>query len=195
MKRWTLKGRLSPIDLDEIAALLKSGGVVLMPTDTIYGLHATIGSTGVARIVNIKGRDDQKPFVTIAASIPQIEALGTRVPRVLHDVWPAPLTAILQRGKGTIAVRVPDVVWLRLLLEQSGPLISTSANRSGESPITFIDQLGDDALEALDGLIDGGQLEGKPSAIVDFTGSEPRLVREGDPRFAQKLRKTLRKYL
>ena len=195
MKRWTTTTAPSPAEIEEIAVLLRGGGVVLMPTDTIYGLHAMHGSDGVARIVHFKGRDEKKPFVTIAGSIAQVESLGLSVPDGLRELWPAPLTAILQRREGTIAVRVPDLAWLRTLLEKSGPLISTSANRSSEPPITSPSDLPEASQNALDGIVDQGPRQGKPSAIVDFTGARPRVVREGDPRFTQKLRKTLRKNL
>jgi tRNA A37 threonylcarbamoyladenosine synthetase subunit TsaC/SUA5/YrdC len=90
---------------------------------------------------------------------------------------------------------VPDLAWLRTLLGRTGPLVSTSANRSGEPPITSPDDLAHDLQNALDGIVDGGRREGKPSAIVDFTGDEPRVLREGDSRFAQILWKSLRKSL
>jgi len=195
VRRWVIADSPSTLQVEEIGALLRSGGVVLMPTDTIYGLHALAGSDAVARIVQIKGRDENKPFVTIAASASQIEALGVTVPAIVRDLWPAPLTAILRRGTSTIAIRVPDLEWLRSLLEKSGPLVSTSANRAGEPTITSADDLSSALLEALDGVVDGGRREGKPSAIVDFTGDVPRILREGDSRFTQKLRKSLRKCL
>jgi tRNA A37 threonylcarbamoyladenosine synthetase subunit TsaC/SUA5/YrdC len=78
------------------------------------------------------------------------------------------------------------------LLEQTVPLVSTSANRSGEPPISSPDLLARDLQNALDGLLDAGPMSGEPSAIVDFTGDEPRFIREGNPAFAQDLRKTLR---
>jgi len=106
------------------------------------------------------------------------------------------LTAILSTTAGsTIAARVPALSWLRTLLAKTGPLISTSANRSGEPPVTTPQALAHDLQSQLDALVDAGSVEAKPSTIVDFTGSEPRLVREGDPGFAQILRKSLRKPL
>lgn len=198
MKVWQVEGAPSPEQMDEIAAKFRNGGVILMPTDTIYGLHAIAGSDGVARIANLKNRDESKRFVTIAASIDQVRAMGLHVPTVLKDIWPAPLTAILQSGgepPQSIAVRVPDLAWLRSLLERTGPLISTSANRSGEPPITFPGELAHDLQNALDGTVDAGRRDGKASAIVDFTGERPRVIREGDSRFAQFLWKTLRKRL
>lgn len=196
MKRWRVDGDPSGGVLDELADVLRSGGVALLPTDTIYGLHAiATNEDATARIRAMKGRGDDKPFVVIASSIEQLRAFGAIVPEQLSGIWPAPLTAILSRGEATIAARIPDLEWLRSLLNRTGPLVSTSANRSGEPPITSPEALANDLQNGLDALLDQGPREGKPSTIVDFTGDEPKLIREGDPAFAQFLRKTLRKAL
>ncbi len=196
MKRWRVDGDPSGDVLDELAEMLRTGGVALLPTDTIYGLHAlATDERAVARIRAMKGRDGDKPFVIIAASVEQLRTLGVGVPEQLSGIWPAPLTAILTSGESTIAARIPDLEWLRALLDRTGPLVSTSANRSGEPPVTSPEALANDLQNGLDALLDQGPREGKPSTIVDFTGAEPRLVREGDPAFAQFLRKTLRKAL
>src|SRR5262249_26072151 len=154
----------SDTQIAEVAQLLLGGGIVLMPTDTIYGLHAL--PKAASRIAEIKGRDEAKRFVTIAASADQ---LAVDVPAVLRTLWPAPLTAILRSGASTIAVRVPDLAWLRTLLEKTGPLISTSANKSGEAPVNDPSELPAAFRERIDGLVDGGRRGGKASAIVDFT--------------------------
>jgi L-threonylcarbamoyladenylate synthase len=196
MKRWRVDGEPSDDVLDEIADVLRAGGVALLPTDTIYGLHAVAANEeAVARVRSMKERGDQKPFVIIAASAEQLEPLGVTVPNALREIWPAPLTAIFASGATTIAARVPDLAWLRALLDRTGPLISTSANRSGEPPITTPEMLAQDLFEALDAVLDAGPREGQPSTIVDFTGDEPRIVREGDPGFSQFLRKRLWKAL
>ena len=182
--------------LGEIAMTLAQGGVVLLPTDTIYGLHALAGDAeAVARVAEIKGRDRQKPFVVLAATAEQIRDLGAIVPAVLWKIWPAPVTAVLQKRNGTIAARIPALPWLLALLKRTGPLVSTSANPSGEQPITHPVQLGSAFLSRLDGVLDQGVAAGEPSVIVDFTESSPRVIREGEPVFTQKLRKTLRKSL
>jgi len=196
MKRWRIDGEPSANVLDEIAEVLLAGGVALLPTDTIYGLHAmATNEQAVARIRSMKERGDDKPFVVIASSVEQLENLGATIPDALGDIWPAPLTAIVAAGERTIAARIPDLPWLRALLDRTGPLVSTSANRSGEPPITTPEVLADDLRDALDALLDAGPREGQPSTIVDVTGEEPRFIREGDPGFAQFLRKTLRKEL
>jgi len=195
-------------EIDDIASIFGEGGVALLPTDTIYGLHAlATDSAAIERLAMIKGRDDGKPFVVIGAGDDQLEQIGIAfrpdVRTVLTSVWPAPLTAVLplsrpvaaSRGAASLAVRVPNVAWLRDLLSRSGPLASTSANRSGEPPISTPNQLDPELQNRLDLLVDIGVFEGEPSMIVDFTGDEPRLIRQGASSFAQKVWKTLRKSL
>jgi tRNA threonylcarbamoyl adenosine modification protein (Sua5/YciO/YrdC/YwlC family) len=208
-RRWSFEGEPTAAQLDEIAEVLLAGGVVLLPTDTIYGLHALAADeAAVARIAELKGRDDQKPFVVLGASLAALEAIGidAALPEVrtaLEALWPAPLTAILplgrpvaaSRGTASLAVRVPDLAWLRSLLQRTGPLASTSANRAGEPPIESPETLARTLLDGLTGLADAGLLSGEPSAIVDFTGPEPRVLREGRHLFTQKVWKTLRKSL
>ncbi|HMC22671.1 MAG TPA: L-threonylcarbamoyladenylate synthase [Thermoanaerobaculia bacterium] len=195
MKRWVVRGSPGAAEIEEIAAVIRSGAVILMPTDTIYGLHAMATDESAARIAQIKDRDEVKRFVTIAASIEQLESLGAEVPPVLRDIWPAPLTAVIRRGAQSFAARVPDLQWLRDILQRTGPLISTSANRTGEAPIVEPADLSPELLREINAIVDAGRREGKASAIVDFTGTEPRFIREGEPRFTQMLRKTLMKNL
>jgi L-threonylcarbamoyladenylate synthase len=193
----------SAAQLDEIAHALLGGDVVLMPTDTIYGLHAVAtNDDAVARIAELKGRDETKPFLVLAPSIDALTPLGISADRDLLNrlgsVWPAPLTAILplvrpiaaSRGASTLGVRIPDLLWLRSLLERTGPLASTSANRSGEPVVDRPSALSDD-LRSRVSIVDGGVRTGEASAILDLTGIEPNLIREGDPLFTQKLRKSL----
>jgi L-threonylcarbamoyladenylate synthase len=195
-------------DVAAVARVVSEGGVALLPTDTIYGLHAlATNDAAIAKLAGMKGRDDGKPFIVLAASIEQAETIGARFPpqtrEILRQYWPGPLTAIVllneaiaaSRGASTIAVRVPELAWLRDLVARTGPLASTSANRSGEPPIHDPKLLSHDLQERIDVVIDGGSLEGKPSTIVDFTGDEPRFIREGESLFTQKVWKTLRKSL
>jgi len=199
---------LAPLARDKLTRILRGGGIVLLPTDTIYGLH-TMATDGhaIERLANIKGRDEGKPFVVVGASIDQLIEIGIAVrPQlrtILASLWPAPLTAILplslpvaaSRGAESLAVRVPDLQWLRDLTMRTGPLASSSANRSGEPPISSPGEIASDLQMRLDGIVDQGLRTGEPSTIVDFTSDEPKLIREGNPVFAQKLRKTLWKSL
>lgn len=204
MRRWYIKDVPSALQLNEIAGLLRGGSVLLLPTDTIYGLHClATDQAAVDRIAEIKGREDTKPFIVLASSVAQLTDLGIEAEidllRRLDSIWPAPLTAILplrqpipaSRGASTLAVRIPALPWLRDLVSRTGPLVSTSANRSGEPPIESPIALARDLHDRLDAVVDGGPRTGEPSAILDLTGTEPRFIREGDPAFTQKVWKTL----
>ena len=200
MRRWHIDKSPTSLQLKEIADALAGGAVVLLPTDTIYGLHAVASNEeAVAKIVDMKGRDDKKPFIVLASSTAQFPDLGiTASPEIVNalgTIWPAPLTAILPRMSGsTLAVRIPAVDWLRALIERTGPLVSTSANRSGEPAVDRPAALAHDLQNRLD-IVDGGVRGGEPSAILDLTVPEPRFIREGDPFFTQKVWKSLRKSL
>ena len=198
-RRWHIGEAPTSLQLNEIANALASGSVVLMPTDTIYGLHAVAANEdAVARIAEMKGRDETKPFIVLAASVSQFPDLGItaspEIVKALDSIWPAPLTAILPRGGKTIAVRIPALEWLRALVERTGPLVSTSANRSGEPAVDRPSALAPDLQNDL-AIVDGGVRSGEPSAILDLTGDEPQFIREGHPSFTQKVWKTLRNSL
>ena len=207
-RRWQIGDAPSTLQRNEIAKILSNGAVVLMPTDTIYGLHAlATNEDAVARVADIKGREETKPFIVLASSIEQLAPLGVIAERetldALASIWPAPLTAILplrepiaaSRGASTLAVRIPALEWLRELVARTGPLVSTSANRSGERAISDPNFLARDLQERLDAIIDGGVRNGEPSAILDLTSGEPHFLREGEESFTQKVWKTLRKTL
>ena len=208
MRRWYIKEAPTAVQITEIAELLAEGEVLLLPTDTIYGLHAlATDAAAVDRIAELKGREDTKPFIVLAASIGQLTDLGVEAPidllRKLDAIWPAPLTVILplatpipaSRGASTLAVRIPALGWLRELVSRTGPLVSTSANRSGEPPVQSPSSLARDLQNALGAIVDGGPRTGEPSAILDLTAAEPRFIREGPHSFTQNVWKTLRNSL
>jgi L-threonylcarbamoyladenylate synthase len=205
---WSVDAEPPADVVHSLAEMMQRDRIALLPTDTIYGLHAMATSEpAVARIVSIKGREEEKPFVVLGASIEQLERLGVRFDararRVVEELWPGPLTAVLplnqpiaaSRGALSLAVRVPDLPWLRDLLALTGPLASTSANRSGLPPISTPGDISPDLKSRIDAIVEAGRREGKPSSIVDFTGAEPQFIREGESFFTQKVWKTLRKSL
>jgi L-threonylcarbamoyladenylate synthase len=194
---------------ETISALLRSGEVVILPTDTLYGLHCSaISEEGVEKIFALKERERGKPLLVLAASIEQAkEELGAiideRDERVLRAIWPAPLTAVLRlkkalpasAGASTLAVRIPQLDWLRELIQISGPVTSTSVNVSGEPALYTMTGLPEKVKKGVAAVIDCGPLRGEPSTLVDFTGELPRVLREGAFRFTQDLWKTSRKSL
>jgi len=178
------------------AAVLRGGGIVAYPTDTLYGLAANPASAAaMAQLYRIKGRPVDLAIPLIASGIAQIEAaggaLGPATRRLAEAFWPGPLTLVIpawpgldpsvHAGRGTVAIRVPDHPVACMLAEACGwPITATSANKSGE-PSTMAPEAVRLALAAdLDGLIDGGPSPGgPPSTIVDAAGGAPRLLRAG----------------
>ncbi len=184
--------------LDDGGALaaLAQGEVVLLQTDTLPGLHARLDRpAALAAISQLKGRAPGQTLLVIAATTEDALALtGPVAPAVaafLARCWPGPFTAILPArcdlpravvagdDPGTVAVRVPEPAALRRLLAASGPLASTSANRTGEAPAG--DLAG--AARAFPALSVWGGFRGPglaaASAMIDLTGDGPRLLRPG----------------
>ena len=206
---WRFEDEPTSLQIAEIARALEGErGVLLLPTDTIYGLHARAAdSSAVQRIADMKGRDDIKPVIVLASAIDDLRELGVTASEAtfaaLDAIWPAPLTVILpltrplpaSRGAMTLAARIPALAWLRDLVARTGPLVSTSANRSGEPPIHSPADLARALHDSVDGIADSGVLMREPSAILDLTSTEPRFIREGDHSFTQNVWKTLRKTL
>ncbi len=179
-------------ELSGLRRLLAGGGVAAIPTETFYALAADPGSErGVARVIEIKGRDDGKPLLVLFAERAQLHRLGVETPAAILDrffrIWPAPLTVVLpirapipaSRGGATLAVRMPEAPAVRELLTAVGPLTGTSANRSGAPPLARPDDVAR-ALPELDLLVDGGPTPGgEPSTIVDATADPARVIRSG----------------
>jgi len=186
-------------DADVIAGaveLLRQGGVVAYPTDTLYGLAADPASQrAVEELYRIKGRQVDQAIPLVAADVAQLErcaGLLSPVARLLGTcLWPGPLTLIvpawaglspvLHGGTGTVAIRVPaHPVACALARAFGAPITSTSANRSGQpatdSPDVVRASMGNDLAAILDA---GRSPGGLPSTIVDVLGERPRLVRPG----------------
>jgi len=182
--------------LAEAVAVLKGGGLVVYPSDTVYGLAAAASDEqAVRRAFVVKGRDAQKAVSLLLANAADLEPLCTEVPllaRVLADrYWPGPLTLVLRRspafhsaalgGGNTVAVRVPDHPFLRELIRAVGePITGTSANRSGRPACRSAQEAEQELGGAVDLIIDGGpSREGPESTVVSLTGSLPVVLREG----------------
>jgi L-threonylcarbamoyladenylate synthase len=188
--------------LDAALAHLRDGGVVALPTETVYGLAAALHRPeGVERIFALKGRPEEKALPWQAASLPQAEAAGFRFSgparRVAERFWPGPLTLVLPRPAScppwfapdsrAVALRIPDHGVALALLEGHGDALAvTSANRSRERECLDAHEVGAVFADVLDLLvIDGGAAPGGvPSTVVDASGEEPVLLREGSLAFA-----------
>jgi L-threonylcarbamoyladenylate synthase len=183
--------------LAEAAAALRAGHLVVIPTDTVYGVAVDPTTPGAAdRLFSAKGRSRGVPLAVLVASPEAGLALASPPPgrsdvaaRLAHAHWPGPLTLVVTRGPGwaadlgdtgeTIGVRCPDHGWVRELCRLVGPVATSSANRHGEAPAATAVQaaamLGSDV--AL--IIDGGSCGGEPSTVVDVSNEPPRVLRQG----------------
>jgi L-threonylcarbamoyladenylate synthase len=182
--------------IEEAATWIRNGGVVAIPTDTLYGLACDpFRADGVARVFAVKGRAAERALPLIAADAAQVAAhLGTLPPlgvRLAERFWPGPLTLILVApasvardvtgDTGTVGVRVPaDDVARAIAAACERPITATSANLSGGPPTADPDEVERTLGDRVDLLIDTGRTRGgPPSTIVDVTSTEPRLVRAG----------------
>ncbi len=172
--------------LDAAAGALEADDVVLLPTDTVYGLAALRRSApAVDRLYELKGRPAAVPIAVLVASYEQALELvappSDAVRRLVEAYWPGPLTVVLAARDGgpTIGVRCPDHPFVRDLAARVGPLSTTSANRHGApTPSAAAD-----AAAALTGevglVIDGGVIAGTASTVVDGTDDALAVLREG----------------
>lgn len=177
-----------PAALADAAAILKRGGLVAFPTETVYGLGADAASEqALARLTRVKGRPPNKPYSLHLHSADQVRGLVTTVPpaaqRLMTRFWPGPLTIVLPTGRGaTVGLRLPDHPIARAFLQACGdPVVAPSANRSGSPPPTdaaeVLAALGDE----VDCVLDAGPSRlGRESTVVEI-GLDGRLtvLREG----------------
>ncbi|MDD4102764.1 MAG: L-threonylcarbamoyladenylate synthase [Kiritimatiellae bacterium] len=177
----------TPGTLAEAARLLNNGGVVVLPTDTVYGIAAhPAHPAAVARIRVIKGRADDKPVALLASGIQAVTAFGAAMPpaarKLAETYWPGALTMVLPCGQVYEGFRVPDHPFTRALLEAcGGTLRVTSANLSGSMPaLSAAAALRDVGLEA-DMVIDGGiSPEGVASTVIRVSeDGAVQILREG----------------
>lgn len=181
--------------LREVADTILSGGVMVYPTDTIYGLGCDVFSKeAIKRISTIKKRDPNKPFSFVCSDISQISQfafVSNWAYRLINRIMPGPYTVILEARKtsipkkmigkrNTVGVRIPDHPICRSLVEIIGhPIISTSVNLTGSEPLTDPVMLPESFEKYIDVVISVGPLVSDPSTVVDLTGDEPVLIREG----------------
>jgi len=178
------------------AEVVRRGGVIAYPTETVYGLGAdAFDPEAVGRVYQIKGRDLGKAILLIAAELQGVEELVEEIPpvarRLMEKFWPGPLTLVFRAsarvpkellGEGrTIGVRIPGSRLCRELVREAGvPLTSTSANRSGQPNPRKADEVLRALGESIDLVLDGGPTPSAvPSTVVEVSSGEARLVRPG----------------
>jgi L-threonylcarbamoyladenylate synthase len=182
-------------DLETGISILKKGGVIAFPTDTVYGLGAdAFNSVAVQRIYEIKDRSESNPFPLLIADVKQLNALAEPVPELAWFLakrfWPGGVTLVLSKedtvpahlaSGPTIAVRIPNHPGCLALLEHlAGPLVGTSANVSGQPAALTADEVRQQLGDRIDLIIDGGRCPGgKESTVVDITREPPVVLRQG----------------
>ena len=182
--------------IEEISQCLLNGGVALLPTDTVYGLAASpLHPKAVARIFSLKARPQTHNLPIMVASASDIAALGVdmndNVQKLLaSDYVPGDITMVVGfkstpsvswlEGREEVAIRIPNHPKMLAILEKTGPLLVTSANRHGNptTPLTVAEVLAD-LTDAPDLAIDGGIVENIPSTIVNCHSTPPVIERSG----------------
>ena len=171
-------------------------GVVVIPTDTLYGLAADVFSApALERVFNIKARPPGLALPVLVSGWDQVEAVAQDFPKAARDLakrfWPGPLTLVLPKaleipdrvtgGRDTVAVRMPDhQVPLELARQLGRPITGTSANRSGEQDLITLEAVEAELGADVDYIIRSGPApEGSPSTVVELTAGAPRLLRQG----------------
>jgi L-threonylcarbamoyladenylate synthase len=194
--------------ITEAASAIRAGGLVVYPTETVYGLGADARSNkAIKKIFKLKGREAKKPIPIAVNSIgmtrqiaelnPVAEVLFTFLPGPLTIVAPArsSVSKLITAGTGKVGIRVPNhPVALKLIDFVGGPITSTSANLSGKpAPLTVreaLEQIG----KSVDVALDAGKCKlGIPSTVVDATSKRPKVLRRG-PISEEEIRKVLSKF-
>ena len=183
-------------ELDKAFAALDNGGVVVFPTDTLYGLGADVFSLpALQRIFAIKGRPAELALPVLVAGLDQVESvalpMSNQAQELAERFWPGPLTLVMRRspelpdlvtgGADTVAVRMPaHRIPLALARRLGRPITGTSANLSGQPDLLDLDSIENQLGNLVDYIIRSGPPpEGTGSTVVDITRNKPRLLREG----------------
>jgi len=179
--------------LTDAVEAIRAGRPVVLPTDTVYGLCAdSENEAAAAEVSRLKGRGERQPIAILARDV---DGLLERVPeldeRVLRVLLPGPYTLILPNPArryawltgerpDTIGVRVPELPAAAAeVLDEVGAVLATSANAHGGSDPKRLGDVPEAIRSACGALVDAGELAGTPSTVVDLTGDEPRILREG----------------
>lgn len=176
--------------MDLAEHLKHPGEIAVIPTDTVYGVVARAADPeAVARLYQLKHRE-AKPGTLVAASIEQLVELGVkrRYLVAVEQFWPGAVSVIIpcgenlhyiHQGVGSLAFRIPGDTWLQSLLEQTGPLLTSSANQPGEPPATTISEAKAYFGDQVDWYEDGGVVNREPSTVIRIIDDAIEVVRMG----------------
>lgn len=181
---------------EEAVAVLRAGGIVAFPTDTVYGIAVALRSAGgIERLFHVKRRPPERGIALLLADAEQANEVGlmdAAARRLAQAFWPGPLTLVLPARAGadlpaaltgdaaTVGVRLPDHPTPRALAAALGPVPVTSANLSGAPDLTDAVAVFESLGDRIDLILDGGRTRGAvPSTVVDLTVNPPVVLREG----------------
>lgn len=185
--------RYKQTEIDELAKILKNDGVISVPTDTVYGVCASINSKkAYEKLKSIKNRPSTKPFPIMCADEEQIERIAIvdeRAKKLIQAFMPGPITLVLKKkvnmpsyisnDKDTIAIRMATSKAIKELIIKTGsPIFMSSANQSGETTCNSLEEI-EKKLPELDGILEGNVQIGQASTIVDCTLEEIKILRQG----------------
>ena len=180
--------------MKEIVKIIKDGGIVIMPTDTIYGIIAdATNENAIRKVYELKKRNESKPMLMLVNSYDMLNNYVSEVSdieyKLIDKLWPGPLTIIFKKsnvsdlltgGLDTVGIRYPNNQLLNDIMKQLGvPLLSTSVNLSGENAATNTKYISKDILEKVDYVLDIGECIGEASSIVIVDDKEIKVLREG----------------
>lgn len=191
---------LEKAKFEKIVPVLKSGGLVVTPSDTVYGLLVdATNEKAVKKLLLFKNRPPGKPISVFVAGFSMLKSqvkINKEEKRIINELLPGPFTVILasrhlvspllESEKGTLGVRIPDYFFISQLVKKFGrPITATSANLSGRSPHystrSLLAELPKKKKDLIDLIIDAGQLpRNKPSTVIDLTSEQIRILRQGD---------------
>jgi L-threonylcarbamoyladenylate synthase len=182
--------------IDEIVEVFRRDGIIVYPTETFYGLGANgFSKKAIREVYRLKKREALKPLSVIISDISMLDQIVSEIPPsfrpLISEFWPGPLTIILKaspevpmelQGGGTIGVRLTGHKWVRALVSRAHfPITATSANVSGKMEISRPQEAKKLYEGKVDLIVDGGKTQGTvPSTVVDMSGEEPRMIREGE---------------
>lgn len=173
--------------INEAASILRNGGLVAFPTETVYGLGANLlDKEAVGKVYGIKKRPKNKPLTVHIADIKTVKKMVGKIPlsakRLAERFWPGPLTLVLKDSRGRkTGFRMPDNRIAFLLIRKAGvPVVAPSANISGNRPPKSVKEVLRDLDGRIDMALDGGKTRiGVESTVVDISGKNFRILREG----------------
>lgn len=177
-----------------LVELIRQGKIGVLPTDTLYGIHASIKHpNSIERIYTLRGRSLTKPFIILISKIDDISNLGITIDNqtsaAIAKIWPNKVSLVLptndpklkylHRGNNSLAFRMPNKPDLLSLIEKTGPIVSTSVNPEGEAPALTIDEAKKYFADKLDFYVDVGKLESAPSTVITFKKGKIEVLRQG----------------